>query len=200
MVLHDVAHRARLFIEPPATLHAERLGHRDLHVVDEVAVPDGLEDAVREAQDEDVLDGLLAQVVVDAEDLALVEDAQDPLVELAGRGQVGPERLLDHHPRLRVGVPLPGPGVDHLPGLLPDGADVDRVDDRDGGAELFLELSARARERVLAVVVLALRDRPRPEVAVRPERAAGMHEQDLGPPVPHSVEEDAGAVLGHPRS
>ena len=46
-----------------------RLGHRDLHVVDVAAVPDRLEDPVAEPEDEQVLDGLLAQVVVDAEDL-----------------------------------------------------------------------------------------------------------------------------------
>jgi hypothetical protein len=52
---------------------AHGLGDRDLHVVDELAVPDRLEDAVREPQREHVLHGLLAEVVVDPEDLALVE-------------------------------------------------------------------------------------------------------------------------------
>ena len=47
--------------------------HRDLHVVDELPVPDRLEDAVAEAQDEHVLNRLLAEVVVDPEDLALLE-------------------------------------------------------------------------------------------------------------------------------
>jgi hypothetical protein len=37
-------------------------------VIDEVPVPDRLEDPVREPEDEDVLDRLLAEVVVDAED------------------------------------------------------------------------------------------------------------------------------------
>ncbi len=96
MVLHDVAHRARLLVEPAAALDADRLGHGDLHVVDEVAVPDGLEDAVGEAQDEDVLDGLLAEVMVDPEDLALAERRGHGGVERLGRGGVAPERLLDH--------------------------------------------------------------------------------------------------------
>ena len=73
VVLDDVADRARLLVEAGAALDAERLGHRDLHVVDELAVPDRLEDAVAEAQDEHVLNRLLAEVVVDPVDLALLE-------------------------------------------------------------------------------------------------------------------------------
>jgi hypothetical protein len=42
-------------------------------VVDELAVPDRLEDPVREAERKHVLDRLLAEVVVDPEDLVLDE-------------------------------------------------------------------------------------------------------------------------------
>ena len=56
-----------------AALDADRLGDGDLHVVDVAAVPDRLEDAVGEAEDHQVLDGLLAEVVIDAVDLLLVE-------------------------------------------------------------------------------------------------------------------------------
>ena len=56
---------------------------RDLDVVDELAVPDRLEDPVREAKGEHVLDRLLAEVVVDPEDLLLGEVAADQLRELA---------------------------------------------------------------------------------------------------------------------
>ena len=51
----------------------DRLGDGDLDVVDELAVPDRLEDAVREPQRQHVLDRLLAEVVVDPEDLVLGE-------------------------------------------------------------------------------------------------------------------------------
>ena len=47
----------------------ERLGDVDLHVVDVLPVPDRLEQAVGEAEGQDVLRRLLAQEVVDAEDL-----------------------------------------------------------------------------------------------------------------------------------
>ena len=70
-----------------AALQPQALGHRDLHVVDVLAVPDRLEDAVGEAEDQDVLDRLLAQVVVDAVDLALAED-----LRAAGGSARGPLR------------------------------------------------------------------------------------------------------------
>ena len=52
----------------------ERLRHVDLDVVDEVAVPDRLEQAVAEAEGQNVLRRLLAEEMVDAEDLVLGED------------------------------------------------------------------------------------------------------------------------------
>ena len=82
VVLEDVAARAGLLVERAAALDAEVLGHGDLHVVDVAPVPERLEDAVAEAEDEQVADRLLAQVVVDAVDLRLVEDAHDRVVEL----------------------------------------------------------------------------------------------------------------------
>ena len=66
-----VAEGARLLVEAGAARDRQRLGHVDLDVVDVVAVPDRLEEAVREAQREDVLDGLLAEEVVDPEDVVL---------------------------------------------------------------------------------------------------------------------------------
>ena len=96
MVLHDVAEGAGPFVEAASLLDAERLGHGDLDVVDVAAVPERLEDGVGEAQGQDVLDRLLAEVVVDPVDLRLVEGLVQGGVELAGAGQVAAERLLDH--------------------------------------------------------------------------------------------------------
>ncbi len=104
MVLHDVARGPGLFVELAAALDADVLGHRDLDVIDVVAVPDGLEDRVAEAQDDQVLDGLLAQVVVDAEDLPLVEDAVQLGVERVAAGEIVPEGLLDDDARVAAGV------------------------------------------------------------------------------------------------
>ena len=68
MVLDHVADRAGLFVEGAAPLDAEALGHRDLHALDAVAVPDRLEELVGEAEEQDVEDRLLAEVMVDPED------------------------------------------------------------------------------------------------------------------------------------
>ena len=73
MVLDDVVRDAGLLVELAAALDADLLGDGDLHVVDVLAVPERLEEAVGEAEDEEVLDRLLAEVVIDAEDLRLVE-------------------------------------------------------------------------------------------------------------------------------
>jgi hypothetical protein len=69
-------------------------------VVDHVAGPRALDHRVREPEDQDVLHCLLAEVMVDPEHLPLVEDLARHAVELARAGQVMPDRLLDHDPRL----------------------------------------------------------------------------------------------------
>ena len=77
-----------------ATLfHPHRLRDRDLDVVDEAAVPNRFEDAVTEAEDQHVLHGLFAQVVIDAVDLAFAHHAADLSVECARALQVVAERL-----------------------------------------------------------------------------------------------------------
>ena len=90
VVLHHVAQRAGLLVERPAAFHAQRLGGRDLHMVDVIPVPDRLKDAVGKAENQNVLYRLFAQVVVDAEDLVLVEDGVHLLVELARRVESWP--------------------------------------------------------------------------------------------------------------
>ena len=94
MVLEDVARCAGLLVERAATFDAEVLGDGDLHVIHVAPVPERLEDAVAEAEDQHVADRLLAQVVVDAIDLRLVEDAQH-VVQGARAVEVVAERLLD---------------------------------------------------------------------------------------------------------
>ena len=86
-------------VELAAPLHAHRLRHGDLHAVDVAPIPDRLEQAVAEAEDGEVLDRLLAQVVVDAKDLVLVEDGADLAVQAPRARQVVAERLLDDDAR-----------------------------------------------------------------------------------------------------
>ena len=96
MVLHHVAQRAGAFVVRGAALDADGLGGGDLHVIDVAPVPDRLEHAVGEAEHQQVLDGLLAEVVIDAKDLIFVEvlvrRADSARVALC---EVGAERLLD---------------------------------------------------------------------------------------------------------
>ena len=67
VVLDHVAQRAGTVVVAAAVLDAEGLGHGDLHVVDVLRVPQRLEQRVGEAQRQQVLHRLLAEVVVDAE-------------------------------------------------------------------------------------------------------------------------------------
>ena len=62
-------------------------------MIDEVAVPDRLEQPVAEAEGKDVLRRLLAQEVVDAEDLVLRKDLVQLGVQRDRAFQVGSERL-----------------------------------------------------------------------------------------------------------
>ena len=114
MVDDHVANGADRVVEVPAVVDAEVLGHRDLHAGDVVAVPDRLEDRVREPQVQDLDEAHLAEEVVDTVDLRLVEVLVYRLVQLTGRCGVVPERLLDDHPRVlrQSGVSEP---VDHGP-------------------------------------------------------------------------------------
>ena len=63
-------------------------------MVDEIAIPDRLEQAIGEPEGENVLRRLLAEEVVNAEDLILAEDLVQVGVELFRALQVDPERLL----------------------------------------------------------------------------------------------------------
>ena len=73
-----------LLVERAAALDADRLGDGDLDVVDELAVPDRLEDAVGEPQHQQVLHRLLAEVVVDAEDLLSSKRSAISALSVAG--------------------------------------------------------------------------------------------------------------------
>ena len=122
VVLYDVAERPGLFVICAAALDADLLGHRDLHVIDVLLVPDRLEDAVGEPQHEQVLHRLLAEVVVDAEDLVLGEATGEFRVERLCGFEVCAERLLDDDPRPRRAI-LALPGQARESKLIDDGRD-----------------------------------------------------------------------------
>ena len=95
MVRHHVAQGAGAVVESAAGLDAYRLGRGDLHVVDVIAIPQRLENAVGKAQYKDVLDRLLAEEMVDPVSLVLAQDSTNLRIERARRGEVVTEGLLD---------------------------------------------------------------------------------------------------------
>src|SRR5207247_1781879 len=125
---------------------------------DVVAVADRLVHRVGEAEEQQVLDWLLAQVVVDAEDGGLGEVAVQRGVQLACGGEVVPERLLDDHP----GVPGGGdPG--QAPGhrLEQAGRDGQVVQRPLGLAHRLFQPLVGGRVGVVAVDVPEQRHQPR---------------------------------------
>src|SRR5262249_42902290 len=161
MVLEDVADRAGLLVVLRTAFDPDRLGNRDLHVVDELTVPDRLEDSVCKPQRQHVLHGLLAEGVIDAEELALVEVLLVHGVQLARRREVVAERLLDDQappptppwkkpidgqPRL-VAATLPDSPYDHLEDRRRDREVIDTVA---FGPALLVELLQRLREAIQA--------------------------------------------------
>ncbi len=84
MVLHHVAQCTGAFVIACAIFQPDRLGNGDLHIVDAVRVPDRLEEEIPETQRQDVLDGFLAEIMVDAEGSLLREAEGDRVVDLLG--------------------------------------------------------------------------------------------------------------------
>ena len=139
----DVAERSRRLVERGAIVDRERLGHVELDVVDELAVPDGLEEAVREPEGEDVLHRLLPEVVVDPKDLLLVEHRVNQGVQLPRALDVRAERLLDDHLRASGQLRLAETTDDVREDLGRNGAE----DQPLGGAELTIGFLDRALDR-----------------------------------------------------
>ena len=102
VVLDHVADGAGLVVIARAQADPILLGGRDLDRLDQVPVPHRFEQRVREPECEHVLDRVLGQVVVDAEDLPFLERRRQLGVQGPRRFQVMTQRLLDHDPSCRV--------------------------------------------------------------------------------------------------
>ncbi|MNP03877.1 hypothetical protein D3C76_957750 [compost metagenome] len=104
MIGHHVPQGAGVFVETATGFDADGFGGGDLHVVDVMVVPERFEQAVGEPADQDVLHGLLAQIVIDAIDLLFRHDLEQAGVQGLGGLQVGTEGFFDHHPAKRLGA------------------------------------------------------------------------------------------------
>src|SRR5262249_29006168 len=76
---------------------------------------------VREPEDQQILDGLLAEEVIDPQHLVLAERARQARVELAGRLAVDAERLLDNQATVALRLVREARGAEGLAGLREPG-------------------------------------------------------------------------------
>src|SRR6185312_13643312 len=97
MVLYHVAKRAGFLVVCSATFDADRLGRRDLHVVYIAAIPERFKDSIAEPERQDILNRLLAEVVIDAIDVFFRENFVSLLVQFVRACQIVPKRLLDNN-------------------------------------------------------------------------------------------------------
>ena len=156
MVLNDVARRADGVVVAGPGSDTDVLGHRDLDVVDVALVPQRLEHRVGEPQRQDVLHRLLAQVVVDPEDVIGTHDASHEIIELSGAGAVVPEGLLNDHAAPGLSRLLHEPGAGDA---LGDGGEPPRRDRQVEGSVAArapggVQVIHHGREPVIGGVVL----------------------------------------------
>src|ERR1700675_1567249 len=97
VVGHHVAEGARSVVVAAAFLDAHGFGDRNLDVVDVAAIPDRLEDSVRETERQNILDRFFSQVVIDAVDLAFRSDFRKVLVQNLGGIEIVAKRFFDNH-------------------------------------------------------------------------------------------------------
>ena len=95
MALEHVAEDAGVFVVAAAVAYVEVFENGDLDVIDVVAVPERLEDGVAKAKYDEVLDGVFAEVVIDAEELVLVGAGVDGVVEITSGVEVCTEGFFD---------------------------------------------------------------------------------------------------------
>src|SRR5450432_133768 len=93
VVLHHIANSARFFVVAATTLQAQILRDGDLYMVHIPSIPYGFKDAICQAEDQDILDRLFAEVMVDTEYLLLAEDLADLTVQFSRGSKVMAEWL-----------------------------------------------------------------------------------------------------------
>ncbi len=117
VIWHHVPQCPGVIVKPATAFHADGFGCGDLHMINVVIIPEGLEQAVGEAADKNVLHRLFAQVVVDAVDLLFAHHREQRRIQRLSAGQVGTERFFHHNPTKAVGF-VEQPCTAQLPGHL----------------------------------------------------------------------------------
>ncbi|MNP16767.1 hypothetical protein D3C76_1091740 [compost metagenome] len=103
VILQHVASGAGAIVVGAAVLYTEGFTDADLHMIDLVVAPHGLEQGIGEAQGHEVLHGFLAQVVIDTKHLRLGENGAEGLVDCRRRLQRVADRLFQHDARIVIG-------------------------------------------------------------------------------------------------
>ncbi len=98
VVLHHVTQGARGLVKRAPFFHAQFFSYRDLDVGDVFTPPEWLKQCVAKTQCKQVLYGGFAQIVVDTENLAFLENPAHGLVDVPIGGQVMSQRLFQHYP------------------------------------------------------------------------------------------------------
>src|SRR5258705_11374489 len=91
MILNHIADCASLIIERASALNSKVLCHSNLYALDLIAVPERLKERILEAEKDHVMNRPLAEVMVDAEDVLLVESPEQNPIERLRRDKVVPE-------------------------------------------------------------------------------------------------------------
>ena len=96
---HHIAIGAGALVKADAIAKTESFRHVDLHMVDEISIPDRLEQAIGKAKRQDILRRLLTKKMIDAENLILGKGLVQFGVEFDGAGEVRAERLFHNDAR-----------------------------------------------------------------------------------------------------
>ena len=93
MVLDHVTQRAGIVIKASASLEPDSLADSNLHMRDSIGVPQRLKHHIGKAQRHQVLDGFLAQIMVDTEGALFGEYRVDGVINVTGGGEISAQRL-----------------------------------------------------------------------------------------------------------
>ncbi len=110
MILDHVARRARFLVIAAAPFHANRFRRCDLHVVHVAAIPQRLKNSVAEAKRQYVLHRLFAQVMVNAIHLGFPKHAVNPIIQLAGAGEIVAKGFFHDDPLPTIACTAPQAG------------------------------------------------------------------------------------------
>src|SRR5918993_3829386 len=97
MVLEHVAQHAHLVIKTGTMFYSHLLCHCDLHMVNVVPVPQGLENCISKTRDQNILNSFLTKIMIDAVDLSFVQCLVNLFIQTMSGSKVGAEWLFDDH-------------------------------------------------------------------------------------------------------